>query len=213
MSHFYNITREEMETFLTERSFQQMNLPNVWELVYGKVIHMGQLRLSLRIYTAINQNGQSREKGSDAIRLQLFYMHNGQVVPVGRPQKCLRVNGWRNRLGTAIANAADSQHFAVCSNCGHPMCWRENSKTGEEFFGCLTYHQTHCQGKPVYPRPTALPTSAERKARRARAAKQAEATQFKGTSQDKYARPKRQQLPSSQLPPWEEDDKQEKGNG
>jgi hypothetical protein len=90
-----------------------LSLKGVIELVYGKVVHIGDYRLSLRVYTAVNPGGESRGKGTDAIRVQLFHkVQNGgkeQILPVGRPQKCLRVASWRDKgtdaLGRSVQGA------------------------------------------------------------------------------------------------------------
>ena len=129
------------------------------ELVYGKVVRIGDHRLSLRCYTAVNPGGESREKGTDAIRVQLFAkVQNGgreEIVPVGRSQKCLRVASWRENLGKAIKRIADPEHFRLCPACGHPMVIRENKATGEEFWGCSLFRITKCKGKRAsVPQPT-----------------------------------------------------------
>jgi hypothetical protein len=156
-AHFHAITRDEIHEFLVSLGFLPLALRGVVELVYGKIVHVGGHRLSLRCYTAVNPNGESREKGTDAIRVQLFAkVQNGGtevIVPVGRPQKCLRVQSWRENLAKAIDRTTDSEHFRLCPACGHPMVLRENRVTGEEFWGCSRFRIAGCKGKRA-PQPT-----------------------------------------------------------
>lgn len=144
---FYNISRNEMDEFLTSQGFQLMNIPGTVELVYGKIVKHEGHKLSLRVYTAINPTGESRKKGSDAIRVQLYWMLDGKPVPVGKAQKCLRVLTWKKNLSAAIESHASPENFKTCPSCGSPLVQRENGQTGEEFWGCSTWIKTKCNGK------------------------------------------------------------------
>lgn len=156
---FCNITAAEMDQFLSGRGFQKIQLPNTFEMVYGKIVMVAGFKLSLRVYTAITEGrNDSRAKGADAIRVQLYYKYNNEPMPVGAAQKCLRVKTWQKNLGSAIDR--HEQHFKVCPRCGAPMVERERRSDGEKFWGCVTYFQTRCNGKPEaqpQERPTALP--------------------------------------------------------
>jgi hypothetical protein len=160
-SRFYSITKEEIHQFLMGLGFQPLALKGVVELVYGKIIRVGNHCLSLRCYTAVNPGGRSRERGTDAIRLQLFAkVKNGgkdTIVPVGRSQKCLRVKAWRENLRKAIHRHVDPEHFRLCPACGSPMVIRENRATGGDFWGCCLFRVTGCKGKQTNGTP---PTSA-----------------------------------------------------
>lgn len=145
---FYNISRQEMESFLTGEGFKPLQLDGVIELVYGKIVNHNGHKLSLRVYTAVNPTGESRAKGSDAIRIQLYWMFEGKPVPVGKSQKCLRVTNWKANMKAAIARYADAENFRNCPACGMPMVLRENRTTGEPFWGCSTYFVTKCSGRP-----------------------------------------------------------------
>lgn len=150
-SRFYPITRDEVHDFLTALGFQPLSLKGVVELAYGKIVHVGQHRLSLRIYTAINPSGESRERGSDAIRVQLYHkVETGDgegIVPVGKSQKCLRVESWQANLRKAIERHAHPENYRLCPACGHPMVQRENRTTGEQFWACSMYRVTRCKGR------------------------------------------------------------------
>jgi len=156
---FYSISKEEMHKFLSARGFQPIQLPNTYELVYGKIVNVAGFKLSLRVYTAIEASGHSRAKGEDAIRVQFYYMYEGQPVPVGASQKCLRVKTWEKNLGKAIDQ--HEQNFKICPRCGAPMVERQRRSDGAKFWGCVTYFQTRCSGKPD-DKPTALPRRQER---------------------------------------------------
>lgn len=122
-----------------------MNLVGVSELVYGKIIYIDGCRLSLRCYTTINPSGESRDCGSDAIRFQLFDKVGDEIFPVGKPTKCLRVEGWRDNLTKAIDRIEHPDEFHKCAKCGHPQVLRKSS-TGKEFWGCSTFKFTQCKG-------------------------------------------------------------------
>jgi hypothetical protein len=103
--------------------------------------------LSLRCYTAVNPNGESREKGTDAIRLQLFMRIEDGIVPVGRPQKCLRVESRRVNLRKAIERVAEPNNFRLCPACGNPQVLRQNKSTGDDFWGRSMFRITGCRGR------------------------------------------------------------------
>jgi hypothetical protein len=143
MTHFHNITKSEMDEFLLKQGFHQMNLPKTIELVYGKIVHKGNHRVSLRVYTAINPNGQSREKGSDAIRVMPFILFEKTPTPVAKSKTVKRIETWKKNLQNAI-DKWDYQ-WEICPVCHYPMIER-NSKNGK-FWGCSTWGITKCNGK------------------------------------------------------------------
>jgi hypothetical protein len=146
-SRFCPITKDEMDHFLTGLGFMPLKLQGVVELVYGKIVQVGGHRLSLRCYTAINPGGESRERGTDAIRLQLFHRVQDRIVPVGRPQKCLRVESWRKNVRKAIQRITDTNNVRVCPACGNPLVVRRNRTTSQEFWGCCMFRITGCKGR------------------------------------------------------------------
>jgi len=150
-ARFYAITRDEIHDFMTELGFRPLALNDVWELVYGRIVQVGGHRLSLRVYTAVNQGGESRKRGTDAIRLQLCQKvkdgEREEIIPVGQTQKCLRVASWQENLRKAIERITDPEHFRPCPACGHPMVIRQNNTTGGELWGCSMFRLTGCKGK------------------------------------------------------------------
>jgi ssDNA-binding Zn-finger/Zn-ribbon topoisomerase 1 len=141
---FYNITRDEMHKCLTKLGFVPMKIQGTVELVYGKIVKIGEHTLSKRVYTAIWPNGQSKERGSDCIRVQLYWMFQGEPTFIGTTHNVKRIKTWEKNVVAAI-NEIDNDHKG-CPACGSPMALR-NGKHGE-FWGCCTYHRTKCSGRP-----------------------------------------------------------------
>jgi hypothetical protein len=72
MSTYVNVTETEMNSFLSVRGFQRIIIPGTTELTYAKGVTLNNIKYSLRIYSGINPDGNSRGKGQDAIRVCLF---------------------------------------------------------------------------------------------------------------------------------------------
>jgi len=131
---YTDITRADIEEFLTPLGFTKMDLPNVRELVYGKRVDRDGLALSLRVFTGIDPNGHSRDVGEDAIRCVVFWRNpEGEVKKVATSKRVHRVAGWKKNLGERLE---DWKLGPVCS-CGSPMVERK-SKNGK-FFGCSNF--------------------------------------------------------------------------
>jgi len=143
MSRFYSISRSEMENFLFPQGFQALKLDGTRELVYARIVKHEGFTMSMRIYTGIEPNGVSRDCGDDAIRVQLFWRYESEIVPVGKSLKVLRVRTWAKNLAKAIIQYSDN--FQTCPACGSPMVHRKG-KNGM-FWGCVTWHKTKCSGK------------------------------------------------------------------
>lgn len=137
MATYQNISKNEMENFLVPLGFRQITLSNTKEIVYAKrLTHT--LQLSLRVYTGINPDGNSRESGSDAIRVNLFWRNNlGEIKNAGGSKRVHRVLGWKANLKNRLDNW--DQDFITCPNCGAPMVERENKAKGSKFLGCCNY--------------------------------------------------------------------------
>lgn len=148
MGRFYNIGKDEMDAFLTGQGFRSIAVAGTVELVYAKVVYKAGHRLSLRVLTGINPTGESRAKGTDAIRIQLHFMYDDKPLPVGRPQKCLRVTNWQQNMTKALDTVQSDENYVVCPKCGNPKVIRE-SEHGE-FWGCVTYPKTKCNGRAIY---------------------------------------------------------------
>lgn len=151
MAQYTNITREEIEPFLFVRGFKAMELPNTYELVYGKLVQTESLvKLSLRIYTGINgSDGNSRAKGKDAIRICLFAKDSeGNPKLIGVQRRVHRVHGWRHNLDERLNNW-DDLLGPFCSKCNGYMVRRSPRRDKKRFFwGCSSW--PICNGTRPY---------------------------------------------------------------
>lgn len=143
---YCEITLQEMTELMTEMGFVKIEVPNTSEAVFAKIHKIGTFSVSTRVYTTINPNGHSRDKGKDAIRIMNFWRKDKDSKPkiVGETAKCLRVTNWRVNIRKAIAKCLDVQ-LPTCPKCGSPKVER-NSVNGK-FFGCVMYSETKCDGK------------------------------------------------------------------
>lgn len=143
MAEYYNISKEEMETFLLAQGFSKITLPNTVELVYGKRIDKNGIPLSLRVYTGISPSGESRDVGADAIRANLFFRTPaGEVKKIADTKRVHRVKNWKKNLQIRIQELLE--HIPViCDRCGSPMMLRQgvSKKTNKpySFYGCTGY--------------------------------------------------------------------------
>lgn len=105
------------------------------ELVYAKRVRHD---LSLRVYSSVIPSYGSRKRGSDAIRVALFWKSpKGEIKKIATDRRVHRTQGWRKSLTTRIS------HWAVglmgTCQCGAPLVKRVATKTKEEFLGCCMW--------------------------------------------------------------------------
>ena len=137
---YYNISESEMDGFLTTKGFKRIShLPNTVELVYGKRVDQDGIQMTLRVYTGINPDGQSREAGTDAMRVNLFMRTaDGRTVKLGGSKRVHRIKTWEKNLGARIASWLDYMpSHGKCDKCDLPMIPRKG--TNGEFLGCAGY--------------------------------------------------------------------------
>ena len=138
-AEYVNITRGEMEDFLLPMGFRPLPLDGTKELVYGKRVDSDAHKLSLRVYTGINPDGNSRVVGGDAIRCNIFWRtENGELRRVATSKRVHRVKGWRENLLDRLTNLKVER---ICTLCGSPMVLRRGKSKGKpyEFYGCASY--------------------------------------------------------------------------
>lgn len=139
MANYVNITQQEVEEFLLPQGFQKIQFDpsvNIRELVYSKRVDVDGLVLSLRVYTGINPDGNSRDVGADAIRCAIFWrMSDGTIKKIASSKRVHRVKGWRNNLGERIATLKPAP--IKCKHDGAPMVARKG--TFGEFYGCANF--------------------------------------------------------------------------
>jgi len=121
--------------------FYRISIEGTRELVYAKKVGED---MSLRIYSTV-ENGLSRPKGTDAIRVVLFWKEEADSVPklIGMERKVLRVEGWRNNLLERIK----TWHEMLgpdCRQCKSPTVYRKGRGKNSYFFGCVKYPE--CRG-------------------------------------------------------------------
>jgi hypothetical protein len=140
MATYYNITEQEMTRFLESQGFQRIQLQGYQELVWAKRVDQGNLALSLRVCSGINPDGNSRDVGKDAIRVELHLgtMVDGkqQIRRVRAGKRVHRVLGWRKNLQQRI-DKWTADHLHLCPKCGMPTTLRKGKKG--EFVGCMGY--------------------------------------------------------------------------
>jgi len=165
------ISQDEMEQFLSTLGFypKPMNTindpgtgeplipPNVQELVYGKRQNSNGMPFSIRVYTGINKyGGESREKGKDAIRVEVHYKdESGKPQRLGGSKRVHRTQNWRDNLRQRIVEWEQTIATTkigptpICPVCKEPAV-RRKGKNGM-FWGCRNYPR--CQGRPSQDRP------------------------------------------------------------
>lgn len=150
-SKYCEISFKEMNDFLTDLGFSQIEVANSREYVYGKIIRYQDFKYCLRIYTSVSiDENVSRDIGEDAIRLMFFIKKEGSKLPikVGAIGKVLRIDTWQKNLSQKIDKATDNLLApGLCPDCGNPMILKESKKKGNEyrFWGCINYF-AGCRG-------------------------------------------------------------------
>lgn len=134
---FVQIDPAQMDEFLTVQGFTVMDMDDYGEVVYGKRVNKGDVKLSLRVLTSINRTGgATREKGTDAIRVEL-YRWNGKPQRI-MARKNYRTVGWPKHLQANIT-ALEAYEPKQCpeEGCNGILVPREG-KHGE-FLGCCNF--------------------------------------------------------------------------
>ena len=148
-ARFVNITIKEMDAFLRAKGFVPINLPRAIEAVYAKRVNRDGLALSLRVYTGINPDGNSRARGKDAIRVQVFWrkpntdapenapeQERFSIVSIGGSRRAHRVAGWKDNLTERIDHWEECLG-PQCPRCHKPMMERKGPRGS--FWGCSDY--------------------------------------------------------------------------
>src|SRR5688572_6376471 len=121
-AHYIDISRQEIEQFLSFQGFKPIHVPGSDELVFGKRVDQNNHQLTLRIYTSVT-NQQSRDVGEDAIRCTLFYRSSdGEKISILKGTKRVnRVENWRvnlqNRIDELTKQIKDC--INICPKCNN----------------------------------------------------------------------------------------------
>lgn len=150
---YVNVTIKQMTDFLTARGFKRVYPLRTSEAVFAKRVGHEQ-QLSLRVYTGINPDGNSRDIGKDAIRVQLSWRYDVNsdskiLKPMGRVPHVKRIQSWRDNLAKRLDNWQDMWQVETCPKCGSALAPRQRkaSKGVEKasyFLGCVSYPK--CKG-------------------------------------------------------------------
>jgi len=136
MAEYYNISEDEMRTFLEAQGFRQVNPPRTTELVFGKRVDQDDIPMTLRVYTGINPSGKSRPVGKDAIRVHLFMQNpDGKISKLSGSKRVHRVLYWKKNLQDRLDSWLDFMPKHKCTECGFPMVPRMKGK----FLGCSQF--------------------------------------------------------------------------
>ena len=156
-TEYTNVTIQDMHDFLSPQGFVKMNLKEIdptdrtEEVVYGKRVDVPGHRLTLRLYTGINPDGNSRGVGADAMRVDLFTRkavknRDGQwehrSVYLRGSKRVHRVKGWQKNLQDRIDKL--DKNLEVCPKCGQFMVEVKGGVNGK-FMGCLGFRITGCR--------------------------------------------------------------------
>jgi hypothetical protein len=144
---YCEITIEDMTNLMTKIGFIKIEVPNTTEVVFAKLSRIGEYTVSTRVYTTINPDGHSRDKGKDAIRVINFWRKDKDSKPkiIGKGAKCLRVTNWRENIQNAIEKTLKME-LQVCPKCGSPKVER-TAGNGSKFFGCVMFSDNGCKGR------------------------------------------------------------------
>lgn len=140
MANYVNVTQEDMEELLLPQGFRKLDLDGVRELVYGKRVDRDGLTLTMRVFTGIDPDGNSRDCGSDAMRVNLFWRRpDEKIVNIAGSKRVHRVAGWKGNLQQRIDTLVPGP---CCPTCSSPMVERKG-KNGK-FYGCSDF--PNCRG-------------------------------------------------------------------
>lgn len=95
----------------------------------------------MRIYSSVDKHtNKTRPKGGDAIRLVVLYGEDQR--PVLREKRTNRIKTWQRNLLKKIDRIKQRKDdIQMCDQCGSVMVIRENSESGDKFYGCGNYPQ------------------------------------------------------------------------
>lgn len=136
---FTRFTKKEFEQCLHETFlyFEEVKYDWTNEIVYEAESKNG--NFIIRCFSSLDRRtGELRDKGSDAIRLVVLHEETGR--PVVKEKRTNRIKTWCKNLKQKIENIKNRKdEIKICSECGSVMVIRENSDSGNKFWGCTSY--------------------------------------------------------------------------
>jgi len=139
---YVEITEDEFDQFMYQKGFVRDYDIRTYELIYFKFIKP---KIFIRVYsTILSQEGRSRARGQDAIRVVLRIENKRNIYTLWSGPHVKRVENWRANLANRIDEALLQIHPLNCPKCGAFMVLRQ----GENglFYGCSNYAKTKCRG-------------------------------------------------------------------
>ena len=167
---YVNVTKQEMESFLVDYrdgkqldnpgGFYRVRPPGYVQAVYAIVVEYYGCKLSLRIKTGIEPDGNSPDVGEEAMHVELWWK-DGDAQPkrVGTSKRVHRVAGWRENLRKRLDNWQEMAPM-ICAVCNKPMVQRKGPKG--PFMGCLGWKPDGTGCKNTAQVPQAEPRPARR---------------------------------------------------
>lgn len=137
MGTFVSVSQSDFESFVLPLGFQPLNLPGTKELVYGKRMDCRNHPFTVRIYSGINPDGNSRGVGSDAIRVCLVSRNsNGKVFGCQKDRRVNRTQNWRANLSERLTHFR-CDDIAWCPRCDAPAAY--SKRTGKHYCSAICW--------------------------------------------------------------------------
>jgi len=138
-SNTVKITEDEFKSALDETGmdFEKVDYHWACEIIYEANSKNG--TYCIRVYSTIDKyKEKSRDTGEDSIKINVIHNETGQ--PLFKATRTYRIPTWKKNLKKKIKEVIGRKdQIMICNKCGNPMVVRENSKTGNKFYGCTGY--------------------------------------------------------------------------
>lgn len=119
MAEYYNVTQEELESYIVPQGFKRIQFPRAIELVYAKRMDYvngrkisGMPETSMILFSGINPDGNSRLVGRDAMRVEIAW-----AEPLSTAEFIERCKLF------AKASEASSQPYYTVAHSDNPPSW------------------------------------------------------------------------------------------
>lgn len=131
--------RDRFEQVLGQTEYDWDRVDYDWTKEWVYEVGSSEGGFVMRIYSSVDKrSNKSRPKDGDAIRLVVLYGSDHE--PVLREKRTNRIKTWPKNLKKKIQNIQErKEQIAYCDQCGSVMVIRENSESGDQFYGCSSY--------------------------------------------------------------------------
>lgn len=131
MRGFVEISIDEFLSEMSDMGFEEVNMPNCYERTWEFGIDE---RLRIRIYSTLNEHGETRTKGSDAIRCVLVDGKTRKILHTAK-----RVHRTQNALPNMRERCRDLYRLAKRNKCTCGGMLVERDGVNGKFMGCSDY--------------------------------------------------------------------------